>query len=285
MRTTSAAWARLLPALLAALAAWGGEATAGRVRVGPNPSAVAFFESRIRPVLVEHCHQCHGGGRRYGGLAVDAYESLLAGGWDEGPAVIPGDTVNSALLRAIRWEGDSDLNMPPTYRLPEAVIRDFERWIDIGAPWPDEQAETAAAAAPPPRPPWPGRLHPALVHLPIAAFVLALMAQALALRRPERWQPAASLLTIAGAVGAALGVASGQALADGQPPALLERHELAGWLVLAVGLLAAGLAPFAGARPRLRWALLAALVAAAAAAALAGHSGGAMVWGPDWLAW
>ncbi|MCX8039308.1 MAG: hypothetical protein N3B15_01855 [Planctomycetota bacterium] len=273
---------RALAALLALLgAAPAGEATLGRVRVGPNPRAVAFFEERIRPVLVEHCYQCHGGGRRYGGLAVDRYESLLAGGWDEGPAVIPGDPVNSALLRAMRWEGDSDLNMPPNYRLPETVIRDFERWVEIGAPWPDEAADIVAPASPPPRPPWLGRLHPALVHFPIAFLALACLLQALVIGGGARWQPAVMLASALGAGSALLAALSGQLLASDQDPTLLARHQLAGWITVGGALLAS---LWALALPGRRWALLGVLLATALAVALAGHSGGALVWGPDWLA-
>lgn len=255
----------------------------GTVRVGPNPSAVAFFEAKIRPVLVQHCHQCHGGGKRYGGLKVDDYASLLAGGHDEGPAVIPGDTVRSSLLRSLRWEGDSDLNMPPLKKLPDEVIRDFERWVEIGAPWPDAAAPAVAAAPPPPRPPWFGRLHPVLVHLPIACLLLAVLAELLVLLRGERWRPATAILVGAGAAGAVLATASGVVLEGAQDPALLQRHELLGWLTLAGALTAAGLLLAMRWVPLRRWPVLAVLVLTAALAAWTGHLGGAMVWGPDWL--
>ncbi len=44
--------------------------------------ATAFFESRIRPVLVEHCYKCHSGGAKSpkGGLRLDNREALLRGG-------------------------------------------------------------------------------------------------------------------------------------------------------------------------------------------------------------
>jgi len=256
---------------------------ASAVRVGGNPSAVAFFEAKIRPVLVRHCHECHAGGKRYGGLKVDDYASLLRGGHDEGPAVIPGDTVKSSLLRSLRWEGDSDLNMPPLKKLPDEVIRDFERWVEIGAPWPDAAAPVVAAADIPPLPPFLGRLHPVLVHLPIAALLLAVLAELLVLVRGERWKPATSLLVFTGAAGAVLAVVSGITLEGQQDPSLLERHELLGWLTLAGALTAAGMLLAMRWVPLRRWPVLAVLVITAGLVAWTGHLGGAMAWGPDWL--
>lgn len=269
----------LLLVLLAAL----GLAAEGAVRVGPNPSAAAFFEARIRPVLVQHCHECHAGAKRYGGLKVDSLETLLAGGHDEGPAVIPGDVTNSALLRSLRYEGDSDLNMPPDGQLPPEVIADFERWVAIGAPWPDAAAAVAVAAPPPPRPALLGRLHPVLVHLPIAALLLAALAEALVLLRGERWKPATAILVAAGTAGTIAAIASGLALEGAQPPELLQRHELLGWLTLAGGLTAGGMLLAMRWVPMRRWPLLAVLLLTAALVALTGHAGGAMVWGADWL--
>ena len=255
----------------------------GKVRVGDNPSAVAFFEAKIRPVLVEHCHACHAGAKRYGGLKVDALEPMLAGGHDEGPAIIPGDTVNSAMLRSIRYEGDSDLNMPPKAKLPDAVIADFEHWVAIGAPWPDATAPTVTAAPPPPLPPFIGRLHPVLVHAPIVCLMLAALAEFLVLVRGERWRPATAILVTVGTVGAGLAVLSGVQLEGGQDPHMLERHELLGWLTFAGALIASGMLIAMRWVPLRRWPLFAVLVLTAALVAWTGHVGGAMVWGEDWL--
>lgn len=258
-------------------------AASAAVRVGPNPSAVAFFEAKVRPVLVEHCHECHAGGKRYGGLKVDSLEALLAGGHDEGPAVIPGDMKNSSLLRSVRWEGDSDLNMPPKFKLPDTVIADLEHWVAIGAPWPDAAAPVAAAAPPPPKPPLLGRLHPVIVHMPIACLVLAVLAEALVLLRGPAWRPATALLVAVGTLGAIAAVVSGLSLEGGQSPALLERHELLAWMTLAGALIASGALLTMRWVPMPRWILIAILAATAALAGLTGHIGGQMSWGADWL--
>lgn len=255
-------------------------AAEGIVKVGPNPSATAFFEAKIRPVLVQHCFECHAGKKRYGGLKVDSLDALLAGGYDAGPAVIPGDVVNSSLLRSLRYEGD--LNMPPLAKLPDDIITDFEHWVAIGAPWPDQTAAVVAAVPPPPLPPFLGRLHPVMVHLPIAALLLAVLAELLVLVRGERWKPATALLVATGSLGAVMAVVSGINLEGGQDPAMLDRHELLGWLTLAGSLTAGGMLIAMRWVPLRRWPLFAVLLITAGLVAWTGHLGGAMVWGEDW---
>ncbi len=105
----------------------------GQVR-RPTPRQIAFFEQRIRPVLVKHCYECHSSKAEEveGELYLDTRQGLLEGG-QSGPAVVPGKPEDSLLLEALRYES---LEMPPEGKLPEAVIRDFERWIRMGAPDP-----------------------------------------------------------------------------------------------------------------------------------------------------
>ena len=61
--------------------------------------ALAFFEKKIRPVLVEHCYECHesSSDQLKGGLAVDSRAGLAKGG-DSGPAVVAGNIEDSLLL-------------------------------------------------------------------------------------------------------------------------------------------------------------------------------------------
>ncbi|KAB2673419.1 MAG: DUF1549 domain-containing protein [Verrucomicrobia bacterium] len=127
-------------------------ALAGRVVAAPEvaPGDEAFFESRVRPVLAEHCAECHLGGKSKGGLRLDSRASTLAGG-DSGPAAIPGDADASRLVRAIRY-GDPDLRMPPRTRLPPDAIAALEAWVRRGLPDPrtaDAALPTVSAAKPP----------------------------------------------------------------------------------------------------------------------------------------
>lgn len=103
------------------------------LRSSADDAGVDFFERKIRPVLVEHCERCHGGGDSIrGGLRVDSRHGLQAGG-DSGPAIVAGDPDASELIAAIRYES---FEMPPEGRLPEETIADFVRWIEMGGPDP-----------------------------------------------------------------------------------------------------------------------------------------------------
>lgn len=109
----------------------------------------AFFESKIRPVLVEHCYECHSAesGKSKGGLMLDTRNSIRLGG-DTGPAVVPGDPAKSLLLTAMQHI-DPDLEMPPKKpKLPDTVIADFTTWIKSGAADPREVAAKTAERPP-----------------------------------------------------------------------------------------------------------------------------------------
>lgn len=104
-----------------------------------DAKAVAFFEARIRPVLAEHCFECHSveSGKAKGGLRLDDREAILRGG-DTGPALVAGEPGESLLLAAIR-HSDPDLEMPPRKdKLADRILADFETWIAAGAVDPRE---------------------------------------------------------------------------------------------------------------------------------------------------
>lgn len=103
----------------------------GPLSFAQDPSSADFFESRIRPVLVKHCYECHAGTSQSikGGLRVDWEGGLIQGG-DSGAALVSGKPDDSLLLSALRFE---ELEMPPTGKLPIEIIEDFESWIKHGA--------------------------------------------------------------------------------------------------------------------------------------------------------
>ncbi len=100
----------------------------------PSAEDVAFFEARIRPVLVEKCRSCHGPEKQKSGLRLDSRAEALKGG-GAGPAIVPGDPDQSLLVEAVRQTGD--LKMPPKDRLPDAVVADLAEWVRRGAAWPE----------------------------------------------------------------------------------------------------------------------------------------------------
>jgi hypothetical protein len=105
-----------------------------------------FFEKKIRPVLVENCYRCHSkkSDDLKGNLYVDTKEGLREGG-DTGPAVVEGDTEQSLILTALKYEEDA-FQMPPDGKLSDEIIADFETWIENGA-W-DPRSESVERVDP-----------------------------------------------------------------------------------------------------------------------------------------
>ncbi len=110
----------------------------GSFSLAADPAgSVEFFESRIRPVLVEHCFECHSSAAEEigGSLWLDSADAMRNGG-DSGPAISPGNAAASLLVSAIRYESTE---MPPAGKLPDSTIADFEAWIAAGAVDPRKQ--------------------------------------------------------------------------------------------------------------------------------------------------
>lgn len=104
--------------------------------VNANDENVAFFESKVRPILIERCYKCHSSesGKTHGGLGLDTRQGWEKGG-DSGPAIVPGKVEESLLLKAIGYE-DSGLQMPPEEsggKLPAGEIAILTEWVKRGA--------------------------------------------------------------------------------------------------------------------------------------------------------
>ena len=112
----------------------------------PPSEGERLFEARIRPVLVERCYKCHSSHTKElkGGLRLDSAAGLRKGG-DSGPAIVAGKADDSPILHALNYAGPE---MPPDGKLDPTVIADFERWVRMGAPWPQ-----VSDPAPPKTPP------------------------------------------------------------------------------------------------------------------------------------
>jgi hypothetical protein len=102
-----------------------------------DDAGLEFFETRIRPVLVRQCYECHSSAspEPKGGLLLDNRDRARRGG-ESGPAVVPGNVDESLLIAAIKHDS---FEMPPDGRLPDRVVLDFVKWIEIGAPDPRDK--------------------------------------------------------------------------------------------------------------------------------------------------
>ena len=98
-----------------------------------------FFESRIRPILVDRCYSCHSldANLAEGGLRLDSGAAMLRGG-SGGPSLIPGDPKTSLIIKAVEYE-HSEYAMPPEEaggKLSSSQIADLTKWVKMGAPDP-----------------------------------------------------------------------------------------------------------------------------------------------------
>ena len=105
---------------------------------------VNFFENKIRPILSEHCSECHSGAAdsQRGGFSISSRGTLIAGG-DTGRSIEPGKPDKSLLIDSINYRGHYD--MPPSSKLPQEKIELLEEWVKRGAPWSDFEEHAALA--------------------------------------------------------------------------------------------------------------------------------------------
>lgn len=125
---------------LAACAAFAATFDPASAQTGDDAKGIEFFETKIRPVLVAQCYECHSAKspKVRGGLVLDTRDGIRKGG-DTGPAVVPGNPEGSLLIKSIKHD---DLVMPPKEKgkLSDAVVADFVKWVKMGAPDPREGA-------------------------------------------------------------------------------------------------------------------------------------------------
>jgi hypothetical protein len=91
-----------------------------------------YFRDRVEPILRNHCVACHNHALDDGDVSFEDRTTLLRDRPKRGPAVVPGDPVRSALVRAIRHDGD--VQMPPGKKLARRDIQTLIEWIRRGAP-------------------------------------------------------------------------------------------------------------------------------------------------------
>lgn len=105
---------------------------------GNFPEGVEFFETHIRPLLIEHCYECHSTDAKKlkANLYLDTRQGWETGG-DSGPAIVPGKPDESLLIKAVSHV-NGDLEMPPKTKLPDQDIQHLKEWIAKGAPDPRE---------------------------------------------------------------------------------------------------------------------------------------------------
>ncbi len=105
----------------------------------------AFFEAKVRPLLIERCLECHGPDESSADLRFD--QNPIA---EKSPVVIAGKPDQSKLIRSVRYV-DSSKAMPPDKKLSDEEIAILAQWVTDGAYWPkDDKPATAPAKMLPP---------------------------------------------------------------------------------------------------------------------------------------
>ena len=103
-----------------------------------------FFESNIRPLLLDKCIECHGPSKQENGVRLDRRADVLNGKAGDAPLVTPGKPEESRLL-AVLEHTKEDIAMPPPGKLDDAVRLAVVQWISDGAIWPETSSLEAEA--------------------------------------------------------------------------------------------------------------------------------------------
>jgi uncharacterized membrane protein len=106
-------------------------------KAGPGsiePGNLAYYNLHVAPLFTRSCVSCHKPEKHKGGLRLDSYEHLMRGG-DDGPAVVPGDSKSSEILRRVRLPLSDDDSMPSDGDKPltQQEIQMIDQWIAAGA--------------------------------------------------------------------------------------------------------------------------------------------------------
>jgi len=90
------------------------------------------FDTAVKPVLVRHCLSCHGPQTKRAGLRLDTAAAALEGG-ASGPALVPGNSAKSLIIRAMAGEEGLERMPPRGDRVTAAELATIAAWIDAGA--------------------------------------------------------------------------------------------------------------------------------------------------------
>jgi uncharacterized membrane protein len=136
-----------------------GTAAERKPAAAPAPDAASgddrmtFYATKVLPLLTERCYECHGNGKRKGGLRMDVRASVAGKDEDGRWIAQPGDPAHSLLIERCLLPAEDDEAMPPEGdRLKASELDILRRWIEDGVVMPEAAAPVAPqAAAPPPQ--------------------------------------------------------------------------------------------------------------------------------------
>lgn len=150
------------------------------------PKGIVDFSKDIAPILKSQCSSCHQGDKAKGGFIVSDRDAVL--GYIEPKDASASSLWTDYLVQPPKSVDSESLVMPPDGPLAPEKLALLKLWIDEGAEWPEGVTLAGGkevASADPAEPVtvggtfWDrayralGYFHPAVVHFPIALFIVA----------------------------------------------------------------------------------------------------------------
>jgi len=110
----------------------------------PGAAADAsFFEKTVRPILEEHCFDCHGEDSSKAKLRLDTTLGILRGGESGEPLMVRGVSAESEIIKRVTSKQPKEMMPPKGERLSDAEVAVLREWIDSSSKLPDEEAAMA----------------------------------------------------------------------------------------------------------------------------------------------
>lgn len=104
----------------------------------PPATRKVDFEQDIQPIFKARCYSCHDASKQRSGFRLDLKSAALKGGENYSPAIVPGKSADSPLIRLVAGLEEGLLMPPEGERLSAQQIGLLRAWIDQGATWPDK---------------------------------------------------------------------------------------------------------------------------------------------------
>jgi len=119
-------------------------AFAARAAHAAPKSDATFYESKVRPILEDHCFDCHGEDKQKNKLRLDSAVGILRGGESGEPLLVRGVSAESYIIKRVTSANAKEVMPPKGERLTAEQVATLRAWIDAGAKMPGEEAAAAS---------------------------------------------------------------------------------------------------------------------------------------------
>ena len=119
-------------------------AFAARAAHAVPKSDATFYESKVRPILEDHCFDCHGEDKQKNKLRLDTAVGILRGGESGEPLLVRGVSAESYIIKRVTSANAKEVMPPKGERLTAEQVATLRAWIDAGAKMPGEEAAAAS---------------------------------------------------------------------------------------------------------------------------------------------